>query len=67
MREPLNDKKRLEHILEAIDRLQVHAGKLSREELLCAVHNVPVPLCKILPKNRRRYSGVGISCSGFRG
>jgi len=33
MREPLNDKKRLEHILEAIDRLQIHAGKLSREEL----------------------------------
>ena len=33
MREPLNDKKRLVHILEAIDRLQVHAGKLSREEL----------------------------------
>ena len=33
MREPLNDKKRLEHILEAINRLQIHAGKLSREEL----------------------------------
>lgn len=33
MREPLNVKKRLEHILEAIDRLQTHAGKLSREEL----------------------------------
>ena len=33
MREPLNDKKRLEHILEAINRLEIHAGKLSREEL----------------------------------
>ena len=33
MREPLRDKSRLEHILEAIDRLQTFAGNLSREEL----------------------------------
>ena len=33
MREPLRDKNRLEHILEAIDRLQTHAGNLSKEEL----------------------------------
>ena len=33
MKERLKDKMRLEHILEAIDRLQVHAGSLSREEL----------------------------------
>ncbi|MBP3756348.1 MAG: DUF86 domain-containing protein [Prevotella sp.] len=33
MREPLRDKTRLEHILEAIDRLEKHAGSLSREEL----------------------------------
>ena len=33
MKERLKDKMRLEHILEAIDRLQKHAGSLSREEL----------------------------------
>lgn len=33
MREPLKDKSRLEHILEAIDRLQTHAGTLTQEEL----------------------------------
>ena len=33
MREPLRDKSRLEHILEAIERLQMYAGHLSREEL----------------------------------
>ena len=33
MREPLRDKSRLEHILEAIERLQMYAGQLSREEL----------------------------------
>ena len=33
MREPIRDKKRLEHILEAISRLQTHAGDLSKEEL----------------------------------
>ena len=33
MKERLKDKMRLEHILEAIDRLQNHAGSLSREEL----------------------------------
>ncbi|MBQ8656082.1 MAG: DUF86 domain-containing protein [Prevotella sp.] len=33
MREPVRDKTRLEHILEAINRLEVHAGTLSREEL----------------------------------
>ena len=33
MREPLRDKERLMHILEAIDRLQTHAGNLSKEEL----------------------------------
>lgn len=33
MREPLRDKTRLEHILEAIERLEKHAGSLSREEL----------------------------------
>lgn len=33
MRERLKDKMRLEHIMEAIDRLQKHAGSLSREEL----------------------------------
>lgn len=33
MREPVKDKGRLKHILEAIDRLQVHAGNLSKEEL----------------------------------
>ena len=33
MKERLKDKMRLEHILEAIDRLQTHAGSLSREEL----------------------------------
>jgi len=33
MREPLRDKTRLEHILEAINRLETYAGGLSREEL----------------------------------
>ena len=33
MREPLKDKTRLEHILEAIERLETNAGSLSREEL----------------------------------
>ncbi len=33
MREVLRDKKRLEHILDAICRLQTHAGDLSKEEL----------------------------------
>ena len=33
MREPIRDQKRLEHILEAINRLQTHAGDLSKEEL----------------------------------
>ena len=33
MREPLRDRSRLEHIMEAIERLQTYAGHLSREEL----------------------------------
>ena len=33
MREQIRDKARLEHILEAINRLQTYAGGLSREEL----------------------------------
>ena len=33
MRERRKDKMRLEHILEAIDRLQTYAGSLSRDEL----------------------------------
>ena len=33
MREPLRDRTRLEHILEAIERLEKYAGSLSREEL----------------------------------
>lgn len=33
MREPLRDKSRLEHILQAIVRLQTHAGTLPKEEL----------------------------------
>ena len=33
MREPLKDNIRLEHILEAIERLEKYAGSLSREEL----------------------------------
>ena len=33
MREPLRDKTRLEHILEAIERLEKFAGSLQREEL----------------------------------
>lgn len=33
MREPLRDKSRLEHILDAINRLQTHAGNLSKDEL----------------------------------
>ena len=33
MREPLKDKARLEHILEAIERLEKNAGCLTREEL----------------------------------
>ena len=33
MREPLRDKTRLEHILEAIERLEKYAGSLSKEEL----------------------------------
>ena len=37
MREPLRDKTRLEHILDAINRLQTHAGNLSKDELECDV------------------------------
>ena len=33
MREPLRDKTRLEHMMEAIVRLQTYAGHLSQEEL----------------------------------
>ena len=33
MKERLKDRMRLEHILEAIDRLQTHAGSLTREEI----------------------------------
>lgn len=33
MKEPLKDKSRLEHILQAIERLQNHAGNLPKEEL----------------------------------
>ena len=33
MREPLRDKTRLEHILEAIERLEKYAGSLTIEEL----------------------------------
>ena len=33
MREKVKDKTRLEHIVDAIDRLLIHAGNLSREEL----------------------------------
>lgn len=33
MREPLRDKTRLEHILDAINRLQTHAGNLPKEDL----------------------------------
>lgn len=33
MREPIRDKNRLEHILQAIDRLQTYAGALSKVEL----------------------------------
>ena len=33
MREPLKDKTRLEHILDAIERLEKYAGCLSRDEL----------------------------------
>ena len=33
MREPLRDKTRLEHMMEAIERLQTYAGHLSQEEL----------------------------------
>jgi len=33
MKERRKDKMRLEHILEAIDRLQTHAGRLSKDEL----------------------------------
>ena len=33
MREPLRDKSRLEHILQAIVRLQTHVGTLPKEEL----------------------------------
>lgn len=33
MREPIRDKQRLLHILEAIDRLQTFAGNLSKDEL----------------------------------
>lgn len=33
MRERIKDKMRLEHIAEAIERLQTHAGNLSEEEL----------------------------------
>lgn len=34
MREPLRDKTRLEHILDAINRLQTHAGNLPKEDLV---------------------------------
>lgn len=33
MKEPIRDKNRLEHILQAIERLQTYAGSLSKEEL----------------------------------
>ena len=33
MREPIRDRQRLLHILEAIDRLQTFAGNLSKDEL----------------------------------
>lgn len=33
MKEPVRDRTRLEHILQAIDRLQTHAGSLSKDEL----------------------------------
>lgn len=33
MKEPIRDRNRLEHILQAIDRLQRYAGGLSKEEL----------------------------------
>lgn len=33
MREPLRDKSRLKHILQAIERLQHHAGNLPKDEL----------------------------------
>lgn len=33
MREPIRDRQRLLHILEAIDRLQTYAGDLSKDEL----------------------------------
>lgn len=33
MREPLRDRSRLEHILDAINRLQTYAGCLTREDL----------------------------------
>ena len=33
MREPVRDRQRLVHILEAIGRLQEHAGSLTKEEL----------------------------------
>lgn len=33
MKEPVRDKNRLEHILQAIDRLQTYAGGLSKDEL----------------------------------
>ena len=42
MKERLKDKMRLEHILEAIDRLQNHAGSLSREELESDVKNIEI-------------------------
>lgn len=33
MKEAIKDKRRLEHILQAIERLQTHAGSLSKDEL----------------------------------
>ena len=37
MREPSKDKFRLQHIMEAIERLEIHAGALTKEELVSDV------------------------------
>ena len=37
MREPSKDKFRLQHIMEAIERLETHAGELTKEELVSDV------------------------------
>ena len=34
MKEPIKDRMRLMHIMEAIDRLQTHAGNLPKEDLV---------------------------------